>query len=66
MIKVKGHEGLYRDPSTGAIINTQKPSKSNFTTSFSTALNDINNLKAELSEIKLLLREIIKNASTSN
>lgn len=66
LIRVKGHEDLYRDPSTGAIINTRSPNKTRFTETFNTALDDINNLKAELSEIKLLLREIIRNASTSN
>lgn len=65
-LKVKGYEGLYRDPNTGAIINSERPVRSTFTNKFNTALDDINNLKAELSEIKLLLREILRNASTSN
>jgi hypothetical protein len=62
-IKVKGHENLYRDPNTGAIINTDTPSKSNFSNKFNTAIEDINTLKEELSEIKKLLREIVRNAS---
>jgi hypothetical protein len=62
-IKVKGHENLYRDPNTGAIINTDVPNKSNFSNKFNTAIEDINTLKEELSEIKQLLREIIRNAS---
>lgn len=65
-LKVKGYEGLYRDPSTGAIINTQKPVKRKFTDTFNTAIEDINNLKEEISEIKHLLKELIKNGNTEN
>ena len=66
MIKVKGHEGLYRDPSTGAIINTQKPHKSSFSNTFNSALDDINILKNEISEIKNLLKELIRHADSNN
>ena len=65
-LKVKGYEGLYRDPSTGAIINTQKPVKHKFTDTFNTVIEDINNLKEEISEIKYLLKELIKNGNTEN
>lgn len=64
-LKVKGHENLYRDPSTGAIINADTPSKGNFSSKFNTAIEDINNLKEEISEIKSLLRELIRNASNT-
>ncbi len=64
-IKVKGHDGLVRDKNTGAIINlddsaiaARRKSKQ-----LSSALDDINMLKNEVSEIKSLLRELIKNAS---
>lgn len=63
-IKVKGHEGLYRDPSTGAIINTQAPTRRKFAETFNTAMEDINNLKAEMSEIKNLLKELVRNGNT--
>jgi hypothetical protein len=62
-LKVEGHENLYRDMNTGAIVNTDKPSPKNFSRTFNNALEDINTLKEELSEIKLLLREIVRNAS---
>jgi hypothetical protein len=62
-IKVKGHENLYRDSLTGAIVNTDKPAPKSFSNQFTNALDDINTLKEELSEIKQLLREIIRNAS---
>ena len=63
MIKVKGHENLYRDEESGAIINFQAPSKKSVSQNISAMKSDINNLKEELSEIKQLLREIVKNAS---
>jgi len=63
--KVKGHDGLVRDQNTGAIIiqddsaiAARRKSKQ-----LSSALEDINMLKNEVSEIKTLLRELIKNAS---
>ena len=66
MIKVKGHEGLYRDPSTGAIINLEKPSKQTISKKLNTAIDDINTLKSEISEIKNLLSQLIKNGSSSS
>mgnify|MGYP006228710967 CR=1 FL=1 len=64
-IKVSGHDGLVRDKKTGAIINlddsaiaARRKSKQ-----LSSALDDINMLKTEVSEIKSLLRELVKNAS---
>ena len=62
-LKLEGHENLYRDVTTGAIVNTDKPAPRNFSRTFNNALEDINTLKEELSEIKLLLREIVRNAS---
>lgn len=64
-IKVSGHDGLVRDQNTGAIINVDNSAiearrKSKY---LNTALEDINNLKDEVSEIKSLLLELIKNAS---
>tara|TARA_B100000902_G_scaffold243835_1_gene230882 strand:- start:7819 stop:8025 length:207 start_codon:yes stop_codon:yes gene_type:complete len=63
-IKVEGHDGLVRDQNTGAIINlndsailARRKSKQ-----LGSALEDINMLKTEVSEIKSLLRELVKNA----
>jgi hypothetical protein len=64
-IKVKGHENLYRDPTTGAIVNTDVLPKRSLSKQFNTAIEDINNLKEEISEIKSLLRELIRNASNT-
>jgi hypothetical protein len=63
-LKVKGHEGLYRDPSSGAIINTEIPIKQSFTGKFNSVVDDINNLKEEISEIKSLLKELIRNGNS--
>lgn len=60
MIKVQGHDNLYRDPNTGAIINTQTPPSKVLVT----AVKDINTLKEELHEIKQLLKEIVRNGNT--
>ena len=63
-LKVEGHENLYRDAFTGAIVNTDKPASKNFSKQFTNAIDDINTLKEELSEIKQLLREIVRNGSS--
>jgi hypothetical protein len=64
-IKVSGHDGLVRDETTGAILNhddsaiqARRKQKQ-----LNSALEDINMLKDEISEIKSLLRELVKNAS---
>tara|TARA_B100001989_G_scaffold251888_1_gene232238 strand:- start:768 stop:974 length:207 start_codon:yes stop_codon:yes gene_type:complete len=64
-IKVEGHDGLVRDKNTGAIINLDDSAIAARRKSLQlgSALDDINKLKNEVSEIKSLLRELIKNAS---
>tara|TARA_B100001287_G_C22630852_1_gene505044 strand:+ start:871 stop:1089 length:219 start_codon:yes stop_codon:yes gene_type:complete len=68
-LKVKGHDSLHRDPSTGAIINSNRGEFLKHVEArkkmqrMETVVDDINNLKDELSEIKALLRELINNAS---
>nr|BAR29040.1 hypothetical protein [uncultured Mediterranean phage uvMED]BAR29128.1 hypothetical protein [uncultured Mediterranean phage uvMED] len=64
-VKVDGHDGLVRDQNTGAILNLDDSAiaarrKSMQLTS---ALDDINTLKNEVSELKSLLHGILKNAS---
>ena len=58
--KVEGHEGLYRDPNTHAIINTQTPNRNRLKQHLDTTSDDINSLKEEIRELKLLLLEHIK------
>jgi hypothetical protein len=64
-IKVEGHENLYRDSLTGAIVNTDKPAQQNFSRQFNSAIDDINSLKDEISEIKSLLKNIVENGIRS-
>jgi predicted transcriptional regulator len=64
-LKVEGYENLYRDPSTGAIINTEIPQKNKLSKTITTVVDDINNLKEELSEIKSLLKTIVENGIRS-
>ena len=63
-VKVEGHDGLVRDETTGAILNhddsaiqARRKQKQ-----LNSALEDINMLKNEISEIKSLLRELVKDA----
>jgi len=62
--KVYGHDNLYRDNVSGAIINTDKSLLENTRKSKSAGdiiknlQSDVEILKGELSEIKNLLREI--------
>ena len=67
-IKVAGHDGLVRDETTGAIINQDSSAieARRKTKHLNSALEDINMLKNEVSEIKTLLRELINNASNSS
>ena len=67
-LKVEGHDGLVRDQKTGAILNlddsaieARRKSKH-----LGSAVDDINMLKNEVSEIKTLLRELIQNASNTS
>ena len=67
-LKVEGHDGLVRDQKTGAILNlddsaieARRKSKH-----LGSALDDINMLKNEVSEINTLLRELIQNASNTS
>jgi hypothetical protein len=64
--KVEGHDGLVRDQNTGAIINLDDSAIESRRKSkhLSSALEDINMLKNEISEIKSLLRELIKHGNS--
>ena len=67
-IKVEGHDGLVRDQNTGAILNQDNSAieARRKLKHLNSALEDINMLKDEVSEIKSLLRELIRNASNSS
>lgn len=70
-LKVSGHDGLVRDTSNGAIINTnegdykvymaQKQNALQRQRQISEQAEEINNIKNELSEIKSLLTQLLAN-----
>ncbi len=70
-LKVEGYTSLSRDVSSNAIVNTNRSeyeiymkrirTREEHGDHIRTAVKDINNLKAELREIKNLLKEIVKN-----
>lgn len=62
MIPIEGHKNLYRDETTGAILNTDNVEYNNYIRMRDEKLkqkNEIDNLKKELSEIKSLLQELL-------
>jgi hypothetical protein len=63
--KVEGHSGLVRDLNTGAILNNDPVAIQDRRKlkHINSALEDINMLKNEVSEIKSLLRELIKHGN---
>jgi DNA-binding transcriptional regulator GbsR (MarR family) len=68
--KVADYDYLIRDNSTNAIINTDKTqfesakNSRGLNTNIKKIYNDVETLKNELSEIKNLLRELIRNGNT--
>jgi hypothetical protein len=69
-VKVEGYESLVRDTRSNAIVNTNRSeyqlymarikSREKQGDEIRSAVKEINNLKAELREIKSLLQEVIK------
>ena len=59
-VKVEGQENLVRDMNTGAIINTAPKPKRKLAEEFKNVQDDLNSLKEEMSEIKSLLKQLIK------
>lgn len=65
-IRVEGHKNLYRDESTGAIVNLDTAAyhnylqlKNNKRKLKENQKSEIENLKNEVSEIKLMLMELL-------
>lgn len=57
-LKVEGHEEYVRDLNTGAIISIEQRPKKSFSSEFKSVQQDLNNLKNEIGEIKLLLKKL--------
>jgi hypothetical protein len=66
MIPVEGHKGLYRDEKSNAIINCNDYEYQEYLKVKNSSLDEkteIENLKTELTEIKLLLTKLLENKS---
>jgi hypothetical protein len=62
-IPVEGHPGLYRDPASNAIINTNKSDVKKSRLARQKAKQrdeDIENLKNDMAEIKSLLKQMLE------
>ena len=62
MIPVEGHPNLYRDESTGAIVNCDESEYLAYKNALKSRMNqknEIENLKSEVSQIKSLLMQLI-------
>jgi hypothetical protein len=63
MIKVEGHPNLYRDEVSGAIINCDTTSYNQYINSRSKQdlrKKELDDMKHDIEEIKLLLRQILE------
>ena len=59
-IKVEGHSNLYRDPDSGAVINSSRADYERYMKAKANRegmVSEINTLKQELDEIKQLLKK---------
>jgi hypothetical protein len=60
-IKVEGHSNLYRDPGSGAVINSSRADYERYMKAKANRegmVSEINTLKQELDEIKQLLKKL--------
>ena len=63
MIRVEGHTNLYRDEKTGAIVNCDSTKYNQYVNSLDiekTKKEELDNIKKDIEEIKLLLKEVLK------
>lgn len=69
MIRIEGHQNLYRDEKTGAIVNTDTAGYSQYIrmkNEKQKQRDEIDQLKSDVSEIKDLLRELINGSKQNN
>jgi hypothetical protein len=62
LIPVEGHSNLFRDKNTGAILNKDRSAYINYIKikeKKQKEKNEIDNIKKDIEEIKLLLKELI-------
>ncbi len=63
MIKVEGYSNLYRDEKTGAIVNCDSTTYDQYVNSLNIKeekKEELDNIKKDIMELKLLLKEILK------
>jgi len=68
MIKVEGHSHLYRDETTGAIINCDDSGYDQYMKSLKYRKNqkeELNNMRKELDELKSLLKILVEGKNNS-
>tara|TARA_B100001250_G_C19795768_1_gene788646 strand:- start:1413 stop:1625 length:213 start_codon:yes stop_codon:yes gene_type:complete len=69
MIKVEGHSNLYRDEKTGAIVNTDSMAYNQYVKSLDhrdSQKKELNEMKKDIEEIKLLLKNLAMNSHNIN
>ena len=62
MIRVKGHQNLYRDENSGAIINCDSLAYNQYVNALHNRelqKEELNKMKQDIDEINLLLRQLI-------
>ena len=62
MIRVKGHQNLYRDENSGAIVNCDSVSYNQYLNTIHNRefqRKELDQIKQDINEIKTLLRELI-------
>lgn len=65
MIRVKGHQNLYRDENSGAIINCDSLAYNQYVNALHNRKlqkEELNKMKQDIDEIKLLLRQLINDS----
>ena len=66
MIKVEGYPHLYRDETTGAIVNTNSMDYTNRLKKISSSKNEkheLNKMREDIDELKGLLRQLLEKKS---
>lgn len=63
IVNIEGHSGLVRDISSGAVVNVNRTEYENYIArknQKATQSDEINNIKAELDQIKQMLQILIR------
>jgi hypothetical protein len=69
MIKVEGHQNLYRDEKSGAIVNCDSVAYNQYVNSIEQRnfqKRELDKMKEDINEIKLLLRKLSMNSENIN